>query len=177
MLNWRTVLLGIFCVLFVPSISLSQAELSDAEIIKEINASERRTRDHIDTKTESTNTKISEINTKIGTINTNVAVNTTNIGNMQADINDLKGTVTWIWRGIIILIIGSVAIPIGLYFLKQSWENKGKGGESDATSTQGTQVNQSEETSDNILYGRDFPHGNELKDALKSNDHAKNRKV
>lgn len=124
MLNWRTVLLGIFCVLFVPSISLSQAELSDAEIIKEINASERRTRDHIDTKTESTNTKISEINTKIGTINTNVAVNTTNIGNMQVDINDLKGTVTWIWRGILILIIGSIAIPIGLYFLKQWWENK-----------------------------------------------------
>ena len=105
---------------------------------------------------------------------------------MQADINELKGTVTWIWRGIIILIIGSVTIPIGLYFLRQWWENKGKGGESDATSTQVTQVNQNEETSEvsqskqmptNILHGRDFPHGTDLKDALKSNYHDKSRKV
>ena len=170
MLNGRVMLLGVLCVLFVPSISLSQTELSDAEIIKEINASERRTRDHIDTKTKSTDTKISEINTKIGTINTNVAVNTTNMENMQVDINDLKGTVTWIWRGVVILIIGSVAIPIGLYFLKQWWENRGN---KDSPS----KVDPSKVDTQSYYPQREFPSRDKLIDELQSDYYGEKRKV
>ncbi len=51
MLNVRGALsgmLGIFFVLSFSGITLGQTNLSDSEIIKEINASERRTRDHID---------------------------------------------------------------------------------------------------------------------------------
>lgn len=135
MLNVRGALsgmLGIFFVLSFSGITLGQTNLSDSEIIKEINASERRTRDHVDAKFEGIDTKFSEINkkfsdidTKIGNLNTNVAVNTTNIANMSKDINELKGTVTWIWRGILgifVILISSVAS----YFLRL-WSQLCKG--------------------------------------------------
>lgn len=68
MLNMRGALsgmLGIFFVLSFSSITLGQASLSDSEIINEINASERRTRDHVDAKFEGINTKFSDIDTKL----------------------------------------------------------------------------------------------------------------
>ena len=65
MLNGRAILIGVLCVLFIPSISLSQTDLSDAEIIKEINASERRTRDHVDMKIEELGNKFNEFDKNV----------------------------------------------------------------------------------------------------------------
>ncbi len=71
MLNRRGtlwVIFGIFFVLSFSSMTLGQTSLSDSEIIKEINASERRTRDHVDAKFQGVNTKFSDIDTKIGNL-------------------------------------------------------------------------------------------------------------
>ncbi len=126
MLNRRGtlwVIFGIFFVLSFSSMTLGQTSLSDSEIIKEINASERRTRAHVDAKFEGVNTKFSDIDTKIGNLNTNVAVNTTNIANMSRDISELKGTVTWIWRGIL-GIFGTLIISVVGYFGRLWWQNR-----------------------------------------------------
>ena len=127
MLNGRAILLEIFCVLFVfsaASTTLAQSQSATDSIIEKIYQSETRVRDHIDAKTADVNTQISDINTKIGTINTNVAVNTTNIGNMQKDIDDLKGTVTWIWRGVIGIFV-TLILSVVCYIFKTMWQSRG----------------------------------------------------
>ena len=126
MLNGRAILLEIFCVLFVFSVAstaLAQSQSATDSLIEKIYQSETRVRDHIDTKIADVNTQITDINTKIGTINTNVAVDTTNIGNMQTDIDDLKGTVTWIWRGIIGIFATLILSVVG-YILKSIWQSR-----------------------------------------------------
>ena len=131
MLNGRVMLYGILYVLFAGSMALGQPApqapsttssnptLSEVQVIilKGI----------YDAKTELTK--------DIAEIKTDVAVLKTEQDRMKEDIRNLQGTLTWIWRG---LIVGSIIIPIGLYFLKRWWENRGKGGEIDATTTTGT---------------------------------------
>ena len=175
-----------FLSFYAASTALGQTQSANDSFIEKIYQSETRVRDHIDTKTESINTQISDINTKIGTINTNVAVNTTNIGNMQGDINDLKGTMSWILKGIIALIISSVVIPIALYFLKQWWENRG---EKDKAETMDPTL---EELLKQLVTRLDIPRPEEvpsrrspitflsegeLRDTLKSDDYTTTRKV
>ena len=126
MLKGRVIIpIGFLCVFLVTAAVFGQEPAATDSTIEKIYQSEMRVRDHIDTKINSANTQISEINTKIGTLNTNVEVNKTNITNIRDDISDLKSTMTWMWRGIVALIIGSVVVPIALYFLKQWWENRG----------------------------------------------------
>ena len=204
MLNGRAIiLLGILCVFFPASAVFGQEQAATDSTVEKIYQSEMRVRDHIDTKIDSVNTQISEINTKIGTINTNVEVNKTNITNIKDDISDLKSTVTWIWRGIVALIIGSVVIPIVLYFLKQWWENRGNEdsvnkvdsqtaqvGQIEGTPTQPTQEDVNEPTTAQAtemgagettpfrtLQTKEFPRGEELKDMLKSSHRATERKA
>ena len=107
---------------------LAQSQSATETIIDRIYQSEGKVREHVDKKVEGIETKISAVDTKVdnlsttvGTLSIDVAVNKTNIENMQDDIRDLKGTVTWVWRGIL-GIFGTLI----LYLLKSWWEGRGK---------------------------------------------------
>ena len=128
MLNGRAICLGVLWVLFIASTVLAQSQSATETIIDRIYQSEGKVREHVDKKVEGIDTKISAVDTKVdnlsttvGTLSTDVAVNKTNIENMQDDIRDLKGTVTWIWRGTL-GILGTLI----LYLLKSWWEGRGK---------------------------------------------------
>lgn len=188
MLNERANLIGILYALFVlyaTSTALGQSQSANDSLIEKIYQSETRVRDHIDTKTESINTQISDINTKIGTINTNVAVNTTHIGNMQTDIDDLKGTVTWIWRGVIGIFVTLILSVVG-YILKSIWQSRTN---KDSVETMDPTL---QELLKQLLERLDTPRPeevpsrrspitflseDELRDILKSDDYTKTRKV
>lgn len=204
MLKGRVIIpIGFLCIFLVTAAVFGQEQAATDSTIEKIYQSEMRVRDHIDTKINSVNTQISEINTKIGTLNTNVEVNKTNITNIKDDISDLKSTMTWMWRGIVVLIIGSVVIPIALYFLKQWWENRGDEESVNKVDPQTAQVGQIEETPTQPTEGdvnepstaqakemgademtpfrtlqtKEFPQGEELKDMLKSSHRATERKA
>ena len=121
MLNGRVICLGVLCVLFITSTVFAQSQSATDTIIEKIGESERRIRDHVDTKVKEVETKIETLSTKVGILNTDVAVNKTNIGNIKESIRDLKGTVDRIWYGIL-----GVFGTLILYFLKSWWENRGK---------------------------------------------------
>ena len=121
MLNGRAIGLGIFCVLFTTSTVFAQSQSATDTIIEKIGESERRIRDHVDTKVKEVETKIETLSTKVGTLSTDVAVNKTDIGNMKESIRDLKETVDRIWYGIL-----GVFGTLILYFLKSWWDNRGK---------------------------------------------------
>ena len=131
MLNRRTILSGILCVLFVSSISLSQAELSDAEIIKEINASERRMLNHVDKKVEELGNKFNELDKNVAVANEGVTKGMEGMGNRIDDmgdrIDDLQGRVNLILNlvigGIISFSISLVLFVVG-YVTKPLWEEK-----------------------------------------------------
>ena len=132
MLNGRAICLGVLCVFFISSTVLAQSQSATETIIDRIYQSEGKVREHVDKKVEGIETKISAVDTKVdnlsttvGTLNTDVAVNKTNIENMQDDIRDLKGTVTWVWRGIL-GIFGTLILSIAGYFLKSWREGRGK---------------------------------------------------
>ena len=106
MLNERVTLLGILCVLFVASTALGQSVPSQSDaalgnptlsesavvtIIKEIHASETRTRDHVDKKFD-------DLNTKIGELNINVAV-------LDKEVSILKWLLSLIATAIIVLLV------------------------------------------------------------------------
>ncbi len=153
MLNVRGALsgmLGIFFVLSFSGITLGQTRLSDSEIIKEINASERRTRDHVDAKFEGVNTKFADIDTKIGNLSTNVAVNTTNIANISKDINELKGTVTWIWRGVLGIFV-TLIISVAGYFLRLWSQNRFNQDSESSVSAKNVRSHLSNGKTENIL--------------------------
>ena len=204
MLKGRVIIpIGFLCIFLVTAAVFGQEQAATDATIEKIYQSEMRVRDHIDTKINSTNTQISEINTKIGTLNTNVEVNKTNITNIKDDIRDLKNTMTWMWRGIVVLIIGSVVVPIALYFLKQWWENRGNedsvnkvdsqtaqvdqieempiqptpGDVNEPSTAQTTEMGEDEMTPFRILQTKEFPQGEELKDMLKSRHRATERKA
>ncbi len=119
--NGRAICLGIFCVLFIASTVFAQSQSATDTIIEKIGESERRIRDHVDTKVKEVETKIETLSTKVGTLSTDVAVNKTDIGNMKESIRDLKETVDRIWYGIL-----GVFGTLILYFLKSWWDNRGK---------------------------------------------------
>ena len=121
MLNGRAICLGVLCVLFMTSTVFAQSQSTTDTLIEKIGESERRIRDHVDTKFKELDTKISAIDTKVGTLTTDVAVNKTDIANMKESIRDLKGTVDRIWYG----TLGVLGTLI-LYFLKSWWENRDK---------------------------------------------------
>lgn len=204
MLKGRVIIpIGFLCIFLVTAAVFGQEQATTDSTIEKIYQSEMRVRDHINTKINSTHTQISEINTKIGTLNTNVEVNKTNITNIKDNISDLKNTMTWIWRGIVALIIGSVVIPIALYFLKQWWENRGnedsvnkvdsqtpqvgqieetpirstEGDVNEPSTAQATKIGEGEMTSFSTLQTQEFPRGKALKDMLKSSQRATKRKV
>ena len=122
MRNGRAMLLGILYVLFAGSMALGQpAPLAPSATSSNPTLSEVQVtilKGIYDAKIELT--------TDIAAVKTDVAVLKTEQERMKEDIRDLQGTLTWIWRG---LLGGSIIIPIGLYFLKRWWENRGKGGE------------------------------------------------
>lgn len=119
MLNRGAICLGVLCVLFISSTVLAQSQSTTDTIIEKIYESERRVSDHVDKKVEGIDTKISDVNTKVGALSTDVAVNKTNITNITEGIRDLKGTVDWIWRGILGILV-TLIVSIGGYFLR-SW--------------------------------------------------------
>ena len=125
MRNGRAICLGVLCVLFITSTVFAQSQSATDTIIEKIVESERRVRDHVDTKVEGVETKIETLSTTVGTLSTDVAVNKTNIGNMKESISDLKGTVDRIWYGIL-GAFGVLILSIGGYFLKSSLQNRGK---------------------------------------------------
>lgn len=131
MLSRRTILLGILCVLFVPSISLSQAELSDAEIIREINASERRMLNHVDKKVEELGNNFNELDKNVAVANEGVTKEMEGMGKRIDDmgdrIGDLQGRINLILNlvigGIISFFISLVLFVVG-YITKPLWEEK-----------------------------------------------------
>ena len=138
MLNGRAICLGVFCVLFIPSVVFAQTDT----IIEKIFESETRVREHVDKKVEGIETKISAVETKVdnlsttvGTLSTDVAVNKTNIGNMKEDIRDLKGAVDRIWY----VTLGTLISIVG-YFLRSWWQNRGKADNVDAVDRLAEQI-------------------------------------
>ena len=131
MRNGRAICLGVLCVLFITSTVFAQSQSATDTIIEKIVESERRVRDHVDTKVEGVETKIETLSTTVGTLSTDVAVNKTNIGNMKESISDLKGTVDRIWYGIL-GAFGTLILSIGGYFLKSWLQNRGKKDDVDA---------------------------------------------
>ena len=121
MLSRRAIGLGVLCVLFITSTVFAQSQSATDTIIEKIGESERRIRDHVDTKVKEVETKIETLSTKVGVLSTDVAVNKTDIGNMKESIRDLKGTVDRIWYGIL-----GVFGTLILYFVKSWWDNRGK---------------------------------------------------
>lgn len=137
MRNERAIYLGILCVLFMTSTVFAQSQSATDTIIEKIVESERRVRDHVDTKIEGVETKVETLSTKVGTLSTDVAVNKTDIGNMKESIRDLKGTVDRIWYGIL-GIFGTLI----LYFLRSWWENRGKADNVDTVDRLAEQITQ-----------------------------------
>ncbi len=125
MLHRWAICLGILCVLFTISTVFAQSQSATDTIIEKIGESERRIRDHVDTKVKEVETKIETLSTKVGTLSTDVAVNKTDIGNMKEDIRDLKGTVDRIWYGILGILV-TLILSIAGYFLKSLLQNRGK---------------------------------------------------
>ena len=142
MLNGRAICLGILCVLFTTSTVFAQSQSATDTIIEKIGESERRIRDHVDTKVKEVETKIETLSTKVGTLSTDVAVNKTDIGNMKEDIRDLKGAVDRIWYGILGVLgtlILSILSIVG-FFLKSWWQNRGKADNVDAVDRLAEQI-------------------------------------
>ena len=127
MLNGRAILFGILCIFSITSTVFAQSQSATDTIIEKIYQSEIRVREHVDTKVEGVNTKISEIDTKVGTLSKDVEENKTNITNMKDDIRDLKGTVGWIWKGTLGILISIVG-----YFLRSWRQNQGSKDDVDA---------------------------------------------
>ena len=124
MRNKQAILLGMLCVLFVSFISLGQAELSDAEIIKEINASERRTRDHVDKKVEELGNRFNELDKNVAVANEGV---NKEMKGISTRIDDLQGKINLILNLIIggmIAIFVSLVLSVVGYLTKPLWEKK-----------------------------------------------------
>ena len=66
MRNGRAICLGVLCVLFITSTVFAQSQSATDTIIEKIVESERRVRDHVDTKVEGVETKIETLSTKVG---------------------------------------------------------------------------------------------------------------
>ena len=196
MLNGRSILLILLCALFIPSTGLSQMEPSQSEILNAVNKVDKDVA-VLSQKMEGVESRLDQkIDLSIKAVEDTLGERLNGIDDeikrINGDIKDLKGTLSRIWIGILLLIIGSVVIPIGRYFVKQWWENRDNKGnvnretsiqaqatgmsEDEATPTQATQENVSEETSVKSQQEY-FPSGVKLANYLKSEEHSKKRKV
>ena len=135
MLNGRAIPFGILCVLSITSTVFAQSQSATDTIVEKIYQSEIRVREHVDAKVKDVETKISEIDTKVGTLSTDVEENKTNIKNMKDDIRDLKGTVGWIWKGTL-----GILVSIAGYFLRSWWQNRGNKDNVDAVDRLADQI-------------------------------------
>ena len=124
MLNGLVVLSGIFCVFFVVYAAPGLAELTDTEIIKEINNSERRTRDHVDKKIEELGKKFENLDKNVAVFNNGI---TKEVEGVSKRIDDLQGRVNLILNliigGIITLCLSLVLSVVG-YITKPLWEER-----------------------------------------------------
>lgn len=110
-------------VLCFTSIAYGQEKIPESQtiiIIEKMHELENRLRDYIDKKFTEQNKKFTEQNKTITALGKEVAVNGKQIELMNDDIKELQGTLSWIWRG----VIGVIILNIGWYliqhfFLKQ----------------------------------------------------------
>ena len=103
-------------VLCLTPIAYGQEKIPESQaiiIIEKMHELENRIRDHIDKK-------FAEQNKNITDIGKEVAVNSKQIELMDGDIKELQGTLTWIWRGVIVVII----LNIGWYLIQHFILNK-----------------------------------------------------
>ena len=132
MLNGRAMCLGVLCIFFIASVVFAQSQSATETIIEKIYQSEMRVREHVDkevagieTKVSAVDTKVDNLSTTVGNLSKDVTENKTNITNMKEDIRDLKGTVDWIWKGILGIFVTLILSIVGYLF--KSWrENRGK---------------------------------------------------
>ena len=146
MLHKWAICLGILCVLFTTSTVFAQSQSATDTIIEKIGESERRIRDHVDTKVKEVETKIETLSTKVGNLSTDVAINKTDIGNMKEDIRDLKGAADRIWYGTLVILISIVG-----YFLRSWWQNRGKADNVDAVDRLAEKIGELTEAQTKIL--------------------------
>ena len=158
MLNGRTILHGILCVLFIAA-AFGQ-EPSDPNII---------------TVTEKIDLR--ELNTTVGELNTTVGELNKTVGELNKTVGELKTTVTKLEErtGIMLnlqyIILAGIFGPL-LYSIYQSNKNNARGeatsvNNSEASSTNLPQVSESDAASTPTLTPR-FLEGEDLKDRLKS---------
>ena len=82
-------------------------------IIEKMHEMENRLRDHIDNKFKEQNESITELGKE-------VAANSKAIEFINEDIKELQGTLTWIWRG----VIGVIILNIAWYLIRRFILNK-----------------------------------------------------
>ena len=103
-------------VLCLTSIAYGQEKIPESQaiiIIEKMHELENRIRDHIDKK-------FTEQNKNITDLGKEVAVNSKQIELMNDDIKELQGTLTWIWRG----VIGVIILNIGWYLIQHFFLKK-----------------------------------------------------
>ena len=124
MLNGWAMLFGILCVFFISPAAFGQAELSDSEIIKEINDSERRTRNHVDVKIEDIKKNFESLDKNVAVFNKGI---TKEMEGMSKRIDDMQGRINLILNliiGGIITLFLSCSISCWLYY--QTFYCRGK---------------------------------------------------
>lgn len=106
-----------FMVIFVlclTPIAYGQEKIPESQaiiIIEKMHELENRLRDHIDKK-------FTEQNKNITDLGKEVAVNSKQIELMNDDIKELQGTLTWIWRTVVIGGIGVILLNIVWYLIQ-----------------------------------------------------------
>ncbi len=111
---WNT--FTVIFVLCLTPIAYGQQKIPESQaiiIIEKMHELENRLRDHIDKK-------FTEQNKNIVDLGKEVAVNSKQIELMNDDIKELQGTLTWIWRG----VIGVIILNIGLYLIQHFFLKK-----------------------------------------------------
>ncbi len=110
--KWNTFMM-IF-VLCLNPIAYGQEKIPESQailIIEKMHELENRLRDHIDKK-------FAEQNKNITDLEKDVAVNSKQIELMTEDIKELQGTLTWIWRTVIIGGAGVILLNIVWYLIQ-----------------------------------------------------------
>ncbi len=120
--KWNTFM--VIFVLCLTPIAYGQEKIPESQamiIIEKMHELENRLRDYIDKKFTEQNKKFTEQNKNIADLGKEVAVNGKQIELMNDDIKELQGTLSWIWRGVIGVIILNLGwFLIQHFFLKQS---------------------------------------------------------
>ena len=123
MLNRRTVLLGIFCILFVTSTVLGQTEPSQSEILNAVHKVDKEVA-VLSTKMEGVEGQLDQkIDLSIKAVDDRLGERLNGIGKqiegMNQRIDNLQGTLNWIRNGIIIILLYIVG-----HITKPWWEKR-----------------------------------------------------